>query len=289
MFKKIQKVFKKKKVPLSVIGKNKNIDDNNILVFSNKNIDFSEISNSSKKFLNINKNFPSDNKSDSHSDKIVGTYLDSLAKGVEVRYFCPIGFVFKNRRCTKNAASKFNGWRSISALHSHIQDHCRSKQFNLIPSKYWEKYHKRFCKTCGVIISQSNTKHNEHFFLENFVSNIPERKMLSEDEDSKAVCLDDLKNNKSFVMSDEKIMDVEVDPTLPSWEEIWSTYCPTILSIPSPLISDWCKILENLLNPLTSLKPDQTEDDWKKFFIVCKYLWFAPSRSGKKKREVLNC
>ena len=32
------------------------------------------------------------------------------------------------------------------------------------------------------------------------------------------------------------------------------------------------------------MKPDSTEDDWKKFFMVSKCLWYSPIRAGKKKR-----
>ncbi len=92
------------------------------------------------------------------------------------------------------------------------------------------------------------------------------------------MCVDDI----PILSKPNVVLDVKVE--LPSWKEIWSVYSPTVLSIPNPLIADWCEILEKLVNPLTTLKPDNTEIHWKRFFMVSKCLWYAPIRAGQKKR-----
>ncbi len=232
-----------------------------------------ESSESLSFFLDINNEFKNDNDNLSELDHFIGEYVDSRVDDKYVRYICPIGSVFRNISCTRNLSSKFIGWKAISSLHAHIQEHCRQGQFKFVPSNYWEKYSRRFCKTCGISVSKSCKNHKLHFFLESCAGSDDEKKMSLEES------FNDVKNE-----DEEKIIVLELKSNLPDWNEIWNTYMPTILSIPNSLIAEWCGIIEKLLNPLTTLKPNSTEDDWKKFFMVAKCLWFAPIRAGKKKR-----
>ncbi len=128
---------------------------------------------SPKKMINnpVVKNVKVANKNIS-LDSQIGAYKDSRVTGQVVRYVCPIGTVFKNRSCTKNYSSNFWGWKSISAFHKHMQEHCRKNQFMFIPAKYWNKYSKRFCTTCNIIVSKFKVKHKNHSFFLKFGSDL---------------------------------------------------------------------------------------------------------------------
>ena len=105
-------------------------------------------------------------------DSNIGKYTDFHTVGQNIKFVCPIGSVFKKISCTKNLRSKFFGWKSISSLHYHIQDHCRFGHFKYVPAKYWAKYSKKFCKTCRVVAAKSSVKHKFHFSLDNDSNNL---------------------------------------------------------------------------------------------------------------------
>ena len=157
-------------------------------------------------------------------------------------------------------------------------------KLSLSPRSIGTNILKDFVLLCNVIVSKFNAKHKNHSFLKLGSNYLPDEDVINEEkddekDDEKKMCVDDI----PILSKPNVVLDVKVE--LPSWKEIWSVYSPTVLSIPNPLIADWCEILEKLVNPLTTLKPDNTEIHWKRFFMVSKCLWYAPIRAGQKKKK----
>ncbi len=73
-----------------------------------------------------------------------------------------------------------------------MQEHCRKNQIKFIPSKYWDKYSKRFCTSCNVIVSKFNAKHKNHSFLKLGSNYLPDEDVINEEKDDEK---DDEKDN----------------------------------------------------------------------------------------------
>ncbi len=70
------------------------------------------------------------------------------------------------------------------------------------------------------------------------------------------------------------------------FKKFWMYYLPTMNNIPSKLINEWAKIVEDILDEITTLSPKKSESSWKKLFMVSKCIWFrSQSRQREKKKE----
>ncbi len=197
-----------------------------------------------------------------------GVYAESREVRGIVRYFCPIGSVSTQYRCNSSVNSEFKGWVRPNSLVQHVQQHCRAGQFHMVPKRYWQKSKKKYCEQCKVICAISTKTHKTH-----------------KSKGQHSIMKPKVKNKSHAKKNDHKekskIMVVDVDYGLPSFDEIWRYFLPTIHNIPGKLINEWAEIVEKILDELTTLPREKTINAWKKLFMVSRCLW-TRTRSGKK-------
>ncbi len=163
-----------------------------------------------------------------------GDYFDSRMVNGKTRYYCPIGSVMPNKKCQASISSKFKGWLRIGSLHLHIQQHCKSNQYHVIPRQYWKKYSKKYCPQCKVVYSRSSRKHINHVGI--IVDD--HKEVLDNMEEYKD------EHKEIFEKKNDGIIFYNVDDNLPSFDEIWEYNLPCEFVIPGSLINDWASIVE---------------------------------------------
>ncbi len=189
-----------------------------------------------------------------------GYYADSRTIRGQVKFFCPIGSVLTQYRCNSSVNSEFRGWITIGSLFIHIQEHCRSGQFHMIPRKYWKKYSKKYCLQCKTVCSINSRFHRLHKSKDQHSIEQPKPNQKIQEK---------RKDNDE----EKKTVTVDVDYGLPSFDDIWKFFVPTIRNIPGKLINEWTKIVaKHFCDELTTLY--SADSNCECMGKKKNYLWF---------------
>ena len=161
-----------------------------------------------------------------------------------VRCFCPVP------DCGQGDVSRATGWTSHTAMRPHLNDHCAGTLRGAVPPEYLAAHHLDACSVCGLLVDRRfNGAHPRC-------------------RPTQRGCVRRTSHDGA-------------DPSLPSLDEITSTFVPTLRHVPHAARASWAQCLARAVSSAASLN---TVAAWQQLLMLPKPVLGTPSRGGRRHR-----